>query len=280
MGAERRRAAPGRRDAGARHVAGHLLLRVRRPARAVGARLRARVAAPRCRTRSDTCSGRAGVDRVDTGRIRCRTASNRTMPAATATLRLSDAPGMGIETSSSAASRQPAETPWRSLPTTTATGPHSRASQHRRSASGVATTMLTPRSRSHGTAALLVHSATGRWKRVPTEPRTASGWKTPVRPSQASRPVAPDEQAERTSVPRLPGRSIPSATRSSGRSSSATVSSVVGQRRATASTPSGRVAVEIERKAPAPSETTRAPRRSASVTSSSSALPRNRSGAA
>lgn len=98
------------------------------------------------------------------------------------------------------------------------------------SASGVATTTRTPLARSQGIASPPPHSATGRWKSVPTEPRTGSGWETSVRPSQETSPVAPDEQAERTSAPRFPGRSIPSATRSSGQASSATDWSVVGQR--------------------------------------------------
>jgi len=45
------------------------------------------------------------------------------MPAATATLRLSTPSVIGIETVASAASSQRAETPFRSLPTTSATAP-------------------------------------------------------------------------------------------------------------------------------------------------------------
>lgn len=68
--------------------------------------------------RSRRCTSAAGAPRRDDARR-------------APTLRLSDGACIGMETSSSATSRQRRETPWRSLPTTTAIGPSRRASQQR-----------------------------------------------------------------------------------------------------------------------------------------------------
>ena len=91
------------------------------------------------------------------------------MTAATATLRLSDGPGIGIDTVSSASSRQSAETPWRSLPTTRASGRRRSVSQTARSLSGVATTTVMPRTRSHARGRPRSASAIRTWNSVPTE---------------------------------------------------------------------------------------------------------------
>ena len=163
---------------------------------------------------------------------RRRAASNSTIPAATATLRLSAAPPMGMLTTSSAASSHAGETPCRSLPTTDGDGaldvvrPPSTASRPRGS-----------RPRCAGRSDAATRS------RARQPPPRAGGRRacppSPGRPrgGTGSVPTARDEQrvrrrrrrAVRTIVPRLPGRSIPSATATSGAAPSRSAPSPVGQ---------------------------------------------------
>ena len=227
-GPERAGPAPRGRVARARHLAGDLLLRVRRAAqRSVHVSVLQSPAGPWAFGRPPT------------------TAAHRleeTMPAA-ATLRLSDGPGIGVDTVSSASSRQSAETPWRSLPTTRASGRRRSVSQTRARCPGSppppSCLALQP---CEGVLAGALD--VGTWNSVPTEPRTASGWKTSVRVSHATSAVAPDEHAARTIAPRCPGARLLARRGSAGRTSRET--STPSTSSTTATRPSGRAAVAIE----------------------------------
>jgi hypothetical protein len=136
-----------------------------------------------------------------------------------------------------------------------------------------------PRCLSQATAVSARVVASCTWKIVPTDPRTTSRWKTSVGGSLASTASAPAAHAVRTSVPRLPGRSIAAATTISGASGSASRASDVSGRSTTARTPSGRIWRATVRKAAASSSITRAPRCSARATTRASSAPRCSAGA-
>ena len=172
------------------------------------------------------------------------------------------------------------ETPWRSLPTTRATGPVRSARHSGDAPSGVATTTRDPCSPQPGSARSpsTARPAGGRACR-PSRERRRDGRRRCV-VSQTRSPVAPAEQAERTIVPRLPGRSIPSATRTSGSAPSARLrASSANARRPRGARPGGATSRSSGRLRP-DLDDARAGRAPPARTSSSSASPRKSSGAA
>ena len=153
-----------------------------------------------------------------------------------------------------------AETPWRSLPTTTATGPSRRASQQRRSASGVATTTRTPlrpqpREPRHRYRAL-PRPGGGRACR-PSRERHRGGRRRCARRRRAAR-SRPTSRRSGRACPGCPAARSPRRRGAAGRRQPSAEATSATAGRPRAARRAG--CAEIERNASAPSSTTRAPR--------------------